>query len=526
MAIIGKNIIENLTTAMYEDSRVIYREYIQNSADSIDKAIREGLISSDKAEIDIRIDRNNRQITIHDNGSGINATIFPLVMSSVADSTKDRNENKGFRGIGRLGGISSCSTLRFSTSFSGEPIKSIFTWDAKLVKDILVDKERNPEASELVDLVTECSTEPYVVEDHFFEVELIDVDDEAFELLDEKEIIKYLSEVAPVPYDYAFLYIDEIKKYAKEHDYRIDEYHVFVNGKRLFKPYTDKLYEGTEDRKSKYDDIVGLKFEEFTSSSGETLAWMWFGISKFEKQIPAINMMRGIRLRKGNIQIGDAQTFTTHKFFDEPRGGLFFIGEVFAVHKDLIPNARRDYFNLNPVCRSFEDALRPLFWNRFKKIYHYANDYKKALQISDNLQAKKDEYNNKSTNGTFVDATEKKNYEEEIEKLNEKAEKADRTIKLRDSKEEDDEVLTKVYNALKKEYGKSEQKVTFTSVSIQNQGAKQTPQKQTFISQTLTQYTKSERKLIGRIYSIINAILPHDMAEVVVNKVQEELSKS
>ena len=40
MAIIGKNVIENLTTAMYEDLRIIYREYIQNSADSIDKAIQ------------------------------------------------------------------------------------------------------------------------------------------------------------------------------------------------------------------------------------------------------------------------------------------------------------------------------------------------------------------------------------------------------------------------------------------------------------------------------------------------------
>lgn len=27
MAIIGKNVIENLTTAMYEDLRIIYREY-------------------------------------------------------------------------------------------------------------------------------------------------------------------------------------------------------------------------------------------------------------------------------------------------------------------------------------------------------------------------------------------------------------------------------------------------------------------------------------------------------------------
>ena len=37
---IGKNILENLTTGMYPDSRFIYREYIQNAADAIDDAIK------------------------------------------------------------------------------------------------------------------------------------------------------------------------------------------------------------------------------------------------------------------------------------------------------------------------------------------------------------------------------------------------------------------------------------------------------------------------------------------------------
>ena len=56
MAIIGKNVIENLTTAMYEDLRIIYREYIQNSADSIDKAIQQGLLGPGEARVEIEID--------------------------------------------------------------------------------------------------------------------------------------------------------------------------------------------------------------------------------------------------------------------------------------------------------------------------------------------------------------------------------------------------------------------------------------------------------------------------------------
>ena len=38
MARIGKFVIDSLTRSMYEDSRCIYREYIQNAADQIDLA--------------------------------------------------------------------------------------------------------------------------------------------------------------------------------------------------------------------------------------------------------------------------------------------------------------------------------------------------------------------------------------------------------------------------------------------------------------------------------------------------------
>ena len=39
---IGKNVIETLTSGMY-DARFVYREYVQNSADQIDKAVAIGL---------------------------------------------------------------------------------------------------------------------------------------------------------------------------------------------------------------------------------------------------------------------------------------------------------------------------------------------------------------------------------------------------------------------------------------------------------------------------------------------------
>ena len=149
MAFIGKNVIENLTTAMYENLLIVYREYVQNSADSIDKAVRQGLIDKNHAEIYVDIDSNNRYISIEDNGSGIVAADFQKIMSSIADSTKDSSENKGFRGIGRLGGISTCRELRFSCSAAGEGVQSVVIWDAQKVREILVDDSQNPDAATL-----------------------------------------------------------------------------------------------------------------------------------------------------------------------------------------------------------------------------------------------------------------------------------------------------------------------------------------------------------------------------------------
>ena len=48
--IIGKDILELLSSAMYVNPLTIYREYLQNSADSIDEGIKEGLLKTKRKE--------------------------------------------------------------------------------------------------------------------------------------------------------------------------------------------------------------------------------------------------------------------------------------------------------------------------------------------------------------------------------------------------------------------------------------------------------------------------------------------
>lgn len=524
MAFIGKNVIENLTTAMYENLLIVYREYIQNAADSIDKAVAQGLIDRNSAEIYVEIDSNKRYISIEDNGAGIITADFQRIMSSIADSTKDSGENKGFRGIGRLGGISTCRELRFSCSAQGENCQSIVVWDAKKVRDILNDDTQNPDAATLVDSVTAYDKQPCDPAKHFFKVELIDIEKSASELLDESEIKRYLRSVAPLPYANSFIFNSKIHDFALENGFVIDEYNVFVNGDRLFKDYRTRLYEDKNGQKVTYDEIIDVKFEIFKDSNGDVLGWMWYGISRFEKQIPVINEMRGIRLRKGNIQIGNEQTFLEHDFYKEPRGYLYLIGEVFAVHTELRPNARRDYFNINDCCREFEHSLQDLFYNRFYSLYHLANQYKKAYQKKQELAKVQQEYQEKEQTG-FDSPEDKQSLEEKIEDLTTAAAKAEKTIETRDTKEAEDDVLSKVYGAIKKTYEVPSQSTQTTPSKKSEEDRNPYKNKPKFKSQNLTQYTKKEQKLIGKIYGIIRAILPHDMADVVVNKIQEELSK-
>ena len=55
----GKFLLEILTRGMYSNPMHIYREYIQNSSDSIDKAIEAGILQSADAAIHISIDEKD-----------------------------------------------------------------------------------------------------------------------------------------------------------------------------------------------------------------------------------------------------------------------------------------------------------------------------------------------------------------------------------------------------------------------------------------------------------------------------------
>jgi hypothetical protein len=81
--VVGKDILEVLSSAMYVDPLAIYREYIQNAADAIDEARNIRLLdTADAGAVEIEINPQSRSATIRDNGIGIPVKDFETRMTS------------------------------------------------------------------------------------------------------------------------------------------------------------------------------------------------------------------------------------------------------------------------------------------------------------------------------------------------------------------------------------------------------------------------------------------------------------
>lgn len=144
-------------------------------ADAVDKAINHNLLKKGEETIHVRIDADERTISVHDNATGIPQNQVMAILRNIAHSTKKRGEDKGFRGIGRLGGLGYCSKLIFETSYYGEPVKSVMTWDADLLKYIINDRENSEEATDVLSKVTKVEIEKESIDAHYFNVIMEDV---------------------------------------------------------------------------------------------------------------------------------------------------------------------------------------------------------------------------------------------------------------------------------------------------------------------------------------------------------------
>ena len=132
--------------------------------------------------------------------------------------------------------------------------------------------------------------------------------------------------------------------------------------------------------------------------------------------------MRGLRVRSANIQLGNDDAL--QPLFKENRGNYYFVGEVFAASRNLIPNSQRDYFNENETRVLFEDLLREYFYDVLHKLYYEANRVKNDYKRQEEYLSKVAEYQKKEKEQGFVNEEERQKLQFDIDKAKKSAEDA------------------------------------------------------------------------------------------------------
>lgn len=345
---VGKYTLESLTTGMYIDPLILFREYIQNSTDSIDEAIRLGINTDENSFINIIMEKENKKIIIEDNGCGIKKNSAFKVLTDIGNSNKRHSSHKGFRGIGRLSGLSYCNKLSFETSALNEDKKTIVTFDSLKLEELLrPGKFEEYGIEDVLAQITEVEYYEESIESHYFKVVLEGVNTK-LNLLNEDKVITYLEETAPLPYDIKkFKFGNIINNELSNISQRIDEYNIYFKteriNKQLFKPYKRRIY--VDIKKKLVDEITDVNIKVIKNDSQDkNVALVWYGKCQLLGSI-VDDRIKGLRVRKSGILIGDR--FLANEIFKEDRFNGWVIGEIVILDNDIIPNARRDDFEKN-----------------------------------------------------------------------------------------------------------------------------------------------------------------------------------
>lgn len=150
---VGASIMNVITESLYDKPIVVFREYVQNSVDSFLSA--EKKCKDKKFCNHIWTDDNN--LYFLDNGTGIKSEDFLFKMQNIALSSKDKTANIGYKGIGRLSGISYCEKLRFINIIDYN--QGIFQeYDIDCIKYNKIQKLDDYNEMDFVDLINEIGT--------------------------------------------------------------------------------------------------------------------------------------------------------------------------------------------------------------------------------------------------------------------------------------------------------------------------------------------------------------------------------
>jgi Histidine kinase-, DNA gyrase B-, and HSP90-like ATPase len=356
--IIGKDILELLSSSMYVDPMTIYREYVQNAADSVDQARAEGILKHvESGCVWIVVDVPARNVKITDNGTGIPYSDFAKRLTAFGASKKRGGGARGFRGVGRLAGMGYCQELIFRSRTAGEAKISELRWDCRKLKAILRNSEGPNDLRDAVGQMVELRRiADGDAPERFFEVEMRGIiRHRNDQLLSTTAINSYLAQVAPVPFHKDFPFKGEILAHLGS-NVRLGNLHISIGESEI--PVSRPHREALEVSAGAFDPFTDVELLHIGGLEGETACLGWVLHHGYTGALPTSCNVRGLRVRSGNIQIGDERMF--EELFPETRFNGWTVGELHIIDPRIVPNGRRDHFEQNVHFHNLQTHVAPL----------------------------------------------------------------------------------------------------------------------------------------------------------------------
>jgi molecular chaperone HtpG len=145
--------------------------------------------------------------------------------------------------------------------------------------------------------------------------------------------------VAPVPFRENFPFREQILGHLRG-QIELGNLEVLVsgNGGPVRRPHS----EGVEVGVGVIDPFTELELLKLDAVDQGTAAVGWILHHGYTGALPASCHVRGLRVRCGNIQVGDDRMF--EELFPETRFNAWSVGELHVVDPRIVPNGRRDHF--------------------------------------------------------------------------------------------------------------------------------------------------------------------------------------
>jgi len=342
------DILETLTSGLYNKIEYAVREYLQNGYDAIKEAKKLGIPEpEDGFLVKVSISANSKDLLIFDNGVGMSLDLLKRY-TSIGGGSKNRIDFTGHKGIGKLSGLRFFDKFVVRTKQAGNTKCHELVWDSgDMLSTLSQQKEvvKQIEYHEFIEkYIAYNEYDGFDVSDHFTQIQLLDVMDDFSDHLTLEYVGNFIKRNCPVPfYESNFEYSKKLTEFITPD---MDFYDTTINDRIIYQYY---------------NDVHGLvePITKIIKYDSQDRAKVWFSWIKDEAGNIEDSEIRGIRFREKGICVGTADIFHNHcmqRPFD-----AWFTGEIIVLDNNITPNSARDGFiqghDLNKFFKSLQEQV-------------------------------------------------------------------------------------------------------------------------------------------------------------------------